>query len=385
METLAFIPVRGGSKSIPHKNIKHLAGRPLVHWTMLAALGCPKIDKLYVASEDPTIRKVAGQIRDSRLEVINRDPATATDEATTESALMEFAENHSFDRVILIQATSPLLTSADLSGAIDKLDQSKADSLLSVTRQHCFIWKEKSDGSVSPSNYNPQKRPRRQDWSGELFENGAFYISTRKALLESGCRISGRVDAWEMPSETAVELDEPYDWAVAEQQLQHKKGAALAERCRPIELLVTDVDGVLTDAGMYYGPDGEVSKKFNTRDGMGLGRWQQAGFKAAIMTSENTPIVKSRAAKLKIDLLFLGVKDKGKELDSLIKKEGLSLDQVAFIGDDINDLPALEKVGLSACPSDALEVVKKQVHYVCRQKGGGGCVREFIDLLMLYQ
>jgi N-acylneuraminate cytidylyltransferase len=382
MDTVAFIPVRGGSKSIPHKNIKPLAGRPLVHWTMLAALDCPQIDKVYVASEDQTIREVAAQISSDQLEVIDRDPATATDEATTESALLEFAAKYPFDRVVLIQATSPLLRSSDLSDAIEKLDVSKANSLLSVTRQHRFIWKSKANGSISPANYDPQNRPRRQDWNGELFENGAFYITTRKALLESGCRISGQVDAWEMAAETALELDEPHDWAVAEQQLQQKRGATLAERCKSIELLVTDVDGVLTDAGMYFGAEGEVLKKFNTRDGMGLGRWQKAGFKAAIMTSENTPIVKSRAAKLKIDRVFLGVKDKGKELDALVKKEGLSLDQVAFIGDDINDLPALKKVGLAACPSDALGAVKKAAHYICKQPGGGGCVREFVDLLM---
>ncbi len=385
METVAFIPVRGGSKSIPHKNIRSLAGRPLVHWTMLAALDCPQIDKLYVASEDSTIREVAAQISSDRLAVIDRDPATATDEATTESALVEFAQNHRFDRVILIQATSPLLTGSDLSGAIENLDQSKADSLLSVTRQHRFLWQAKSDGTMSPTNYDPLHRPRRQDWNGELFENGAFYITSRRALLETGCRISGRVDAWEMSSDTAVELDEPYDWDIAEQQLQHKKGLAIAERCASIELLVTDVDGVLTDAGMYFGDDGEVLKKFNTRDGMGLGMWQKAGFRAAIMTSEDTPIVKSRAAKLKIDRVFLGVKDKGKEIEELARKEGLSLDQVAFIGDDINDLPALKKVGLAACPSDALGAVKKEAHYICKQKGGGGCVREFVDLLMKFR
>jgi N-acylneuraminate cytidylyltransferase len=182
---------------------------------MLAALDCPEIDRLYVASEDERIRQVAAEISNDRLEVIDRSPATATDDATTESALLEFAANHDFGKVVLIQATSPLLKGADISNAIKLLDSSGADSLLSVTREHRFLWKQGGCGEVTPSNYDPLARPRRQDWDGELFENGAFYITGRTALLKSECRISGRVTAFEMSPETGIEIDRPRDWGIA--------------------------------------------------------------------------------------------------------------------------------------------------------------------------
>jgi N-acylneuraminate cytidylyltransferase len=383
VDTVAFIPVRGGSKSIPRKNIRPLAGRPLVHWAALAALECPAIDRVYVASDDAEIRAVAARLGNERLHVIDRDPVTATDEAPTEAALLEFARAREFGRVVLIQATSPLVTASDLCGALALLDAAGQGSLLSVTRERRFRWAPSPDGSVVPVNYNPRTRPRRQDWAGELFENGAFYITTRKDLLESGCRLSGAVLAWEMAPETALELDEPSDWEVAAQRLAARaRPADLAARCRPIELLVSDVDGVLTDAGMYYGPEGETLKKFNTRDGMGFGRWRQAGLRAALVTSETTPIVERRAAKLQIELVRQGATDKAAALDELLVLERLTPDQVAYIGDDLNDLPALARVGLAACPADAAAPNRAIAHYVCTRRGGDGCLRELVDYIL---
>ena len=383
MDTVAFIPVRGGSQSIPKKNIAPLAGRPLVHWVMDAALGCRGIDRVFVASDCAEIRAVAGEIKNPKLFVIDRDPATATNEATTESALLDFSSKYDFDRVVLIQATSPLLVSDDLEGAFAQLDASGADSMLSVTREHRFIWKRDPQGGVRPSNYRPSNRPRRQDWEGELFENGAFYITSKKSLEASRCRLSGVIEAFPMCPESAVELDEPADWGLVEKLLRDRKQRGdLLERCRRIRLLVTDVDGVLTDSGMYYSAEGEQEKKFSTRDGMGLAVWRNAGFETVIMTGENSPIVTSRAAKLKIDDVYLGIQDKRKTLDEVIQKKNLGPEEVAFIGDDINDLPALRVVGVSACPRNAEPSVLDVAHYICERNGGEGCVREFIDLIL---
>ena len=385
IKTVAFIPVRGGSKSIPRKNIKSLAGRPLVHWTMAAALGCDRIHRLYVASESAEIRSIAGQLSHDKLRVIDRSPDTATDTASTESALVEFVNNYDFDTVVLIQATSPLLRSQDLDAALAVFEKENADSLLSVVREHRFIWRPTEDAAVQPLNYAPDNRPRRQEWDGELFENGAFYITKRSALIESGCRLSGKTIPYEMSPENALELDEPYDWRAAEQRLMERIASPsgdMTNRCRRIKLLVTDMDGVLTDAGVYVGADGELCKKFSTRDGMGFALWRKAGFKAAIMTSEDTPIVVQRARKLGIELLYKGVADKGAMLERLMSEEGLVPEEVGFIGDDVNDLPAFAKVGFSACPADAVPEVKSAAAYLCRQKGGHGAVREVIDIIL---
>jgi YrbI family 3-deoxy-D-manno-octulosonate 8-phosphate phosphatase len=154
------------------------------------------------------------------------------------------------------------------------------------------------------------------------------------------------------------------------------------DRARKVRLLCVDVDGVLTDAGMYYGPDGEVLKKFNTRDGMGLARVREAGVAVAIISGEDSAIVHARAAKLKIDDVFCGASNKRVAIDELCTRHGLDLDEVAFIGDDLNDLPALECVGLACAVSDAAEPVQAIAHYVTRRRGGDGAVREVCEFLI---
>ena len=154
------------------------------------------------------------------------------------------------------------------------------------------------------------------------------------------------------------------------------------DRARNVRLLCVDVDGVLTDAGMYYGPDGEVLKKFNTRDGMGLARLREAGVAVAIISGEDSAIVHARAAKLKIDDVFCGASNKRIAIDELCSRHGLGLDEVAFIGDDLNDLPALECVGLACAVADAAEPVQAVAHYVTQRRGGDGAVREVCEFLI---
>ena len=128
---VAFIPVRGGSKSIPLKNIRKIAGNPLVYWTAKAANDCEKIDKVYVATDSAIIRETVKQFGLSKVEVIDRGADTASDTASTESAMLEFAHNYEFDTIILIQATSPLLTSEDITGGFGLYEQKDTDSVLS--------------------------------------------------------------------------------------------------------------------------------------------------------------------------------------------------------------------------------------------------------------
>jgi len=156
----------------------------------------------------------------------------------------------------------------------------------------------------------------------------------------------------------------------------------VSHRARRVRLLCVDVDGVLTDAGMYYGPDGEVLKKFNTRDGLGLTRVRQVGVAVAIISGEDSAIVHARAAKLKIDNVFSGVSDKLEVVQSLCTRSQYALDEVAYIGDDLNDLAAMECVGLACAVADAAEPVKSAAHYVTQRRGGDGAVRELCELIV---
>ena len=216
LNTVAFIPARGGSKSIPLKNIKPLAGKPLIYWTIEASINASCIDHVYVSTDSTDIKDCVLKLHSPKVSVIDRTRATATDTASSESALLEFCENHIFDHVFFIQATSPLLTTRDLSLAWEKYKKNKLDSLLSVVRQKRFIWTEDENNIGKPQNYNPLQRPRRQDFEGFFVENGAFYLSSLQAILQSQCRISGKIGLHEMSEQTYFEIDEPHDWNIVE-------------------------------------------------------------------------------------------------------------------------------------------------------------------------
>lgn len=370
----AFIPVRGGSKSIPLKNIKELCGKPLVYWTVKAASESRYIDKVYVATDSGLIRSTVGSFCLPKVEVIDRSAESASDTASTEFAMLEFAGKYNFDNIILIQATSPLLTAEDIDGGFKLFDSDDCDSVLSVVRQYRFIWKE-TNGIAEPANYDVFHRPRRQDFDGYLMENGAFYITSRERLISSKNRVSGKIKAYEMPEETAVEIDEPNDWIIIEQLMKKRNKKKFDKK---IKMLLTDCDGCLTDGGMYYSENGDELKKFNTKDGMAFEILREHGIITGIITGENVELNRRRAEKMKIDELHMGVKDKLAVVKMLAEKYNISLDEIAYIGDDINDIPVMKKVGFSCCPGDAVSEVKKDADYISLTNGGCGVVRDII-------
>lgn len=205
--TVALVPLRGGSKSIPQKNIKPLGGKPLCCWVLEAATACENIDAVYVSTDCSLIRQT---VLDMGLgvQVIQRPEELATDEASTESVMLHFMEQMTCERLVTIQATSPLLTAQHLTDALIRFDTEELDSMLSAVRNRRFFWRD----DATPINYDPQFRPRRQEFVGTLMENGAFYITRNETLQQTRCRLGGKIGVFEMPEETAVEIDEPADW-----------------------------------------------------------------------------------------------------------------------------------------------------------------------------
>ena len=384
---VAFIPVRGGSKSIPLKNIRPLCGRPLVYWTVRAACACAAVDRVFVATDSAAIRETAEGFRREdpalfeKLRVVSRSPESATDTASTEQAMLEFAEKESFDHIVLVQATSPLLRAEDLAEGFRVYALPETDSVLSVVRQKRFHWAVDENGYASPANYDVFHRPRRQEFAGYLVENGAFYITSRARLLESRNRVSGRIRAVEMPEETFLEIDEPADWLVIEQLMHHR----LTENKKPprIRMLLTDCDGCLTDGGMYYSERGDELKKFNTKDGRGLAILRGKGVLRGIVTGETVALNRRRAEKLKLDFLVEGCGDKWTAVRTLCAQHGISPWEVCFIGDDLNDLEAIRNVGWGCCPADAVPAVRSAADYVSPVRGGEGVVRDVIRALGL--
>lgn len=380
---IAFIPVRGGSKSIPLKNIKPFCGKPLVCWNIEALENCKLVDKIIVATDSDKIEETVLAQSYKKTEIYRRSAENACDTASTESVMLEYinyAHLPGNDIFMLVQATSPLTETQHFTDALNIYRKDQYDSMLTCVRNYRFFW----DENGTSKNYDYRNRPRRQNFKGELMENGAFYINTVSNILKSGNRLSGKIGIYEMPEYTATEIDEPDDWIILENLM--RKHVLSQYRTHPkIKLFLSDVDGTLTDGGMYYSEKGDELKKFNTRDGMGFQMLHEAGIKTGIITSETTKIVENRAKKLKIDFLFQG-KCNGGKLDvakNICTELGISLDEVAYIGDDINCINLLNAVGVKACPNDACQSIKLINGIQKMQKNGGeGCVREFIDYIL---
>ncbi len=385
---VAFIPVRGGSKSIPLKNIKPICGKPLVYWTVKAACGCKYIDRVYVATDSDVIKKTVERFKVGleaklfeKVEVIGRTPESASDTASTEFAMLEFASNYVFDNIVLIQATSPLLQSSDLNRGFETFTIEGVDSVLSVVPQKRFNWRNDENGYSFPINYDVFHRPRRQEFDGYLVENGAFYICSRTDLIKYKNRLSGNIKAVEMNEDTFFEIDEPSDWIIIESLM--KKNGICAHLQKPeIKLFLTDCDGCLTDGGMYYSEKGDELKKFNTRDGMGFSLLRERGIITGIITSENVDLNRRRKEKLKLDILESGCKDKLKAVKKICQDRGINLENVCYIGDDINDIATIKAVGFGCCPSDAIKEVKEVADYEATVSGGEGVIREIVSIIL---
>lgn len=389
MKTIAFIPVRGGSKSIPQKNIKLFCGKPLVCWNIEALENCPEVDEVIVATDSDDIWNTVEKQNYMKTTLYRRSAENACDTASTESVMLEYihnaqlAENNIF---MLVQATSPLTETIHFTEALQMYAKGEYDSIITCVRNFRFFWNE--DGTSM--NYDYMNRPRRQNFSGMLMENGAFYINTVKNILSNGNRLGGKIGIYEMPEYTATEIDEPDDWIILENLMRKHVLAHNPSTINPqpstIKLFLSDIDGTLTDGGMYYSENGDELKKFNTRDGMGLGMLREKGIKVGIITSEDRELNQRRADKLKLDFFYQGKKNGGKlaVAKEICEKMGITLQEVAYIGDDVNCIELLSAVGLAACPADADARVKAIPGIkVMTKKGGEGCVREFTEDYLL--
>jgi len=213
----ALCLARGGSKGIPGKNIRPIGGKPLLCWCMDSSVTSNVFSRVFVSTDSSEIAEICTT---AGYEVHDRDPATATDGASSESGIQDFFKAHpECDVCCLLQATSPMTAASHIKDAYQHFVATGADSLVTVVKMHRFIWNVDDAGVATPVNYNPVQRPRRQDWNGELMENGAFYIFKRASFEASGSRLSGKITAYEMPLETFTEIDEPEDLLICEKFL----------------------------------------------------------------------------------------------------------------------------------------------------------------------
>ena len=378
MSIIAFIPARSGSKSIQEKNIKLFCGKPLIFWN-LQELQNSDVDEIIVATDSEKIKSVVNFFNFSKVKVYDRSNENAKDTSSTESVMLEYISSKNLadeDVFMLVQATSPFTQTSHFNKGLELYK--KHDSILSCCESKRFSWR-----NGKALNYDIYNRPRRQDFQGTLIENGAFYISAVADIKASKNRISGDIGIYQMPEYTYTEIDEPEDWIVAESLMNRFVLKNKMQDFSKIKLFLSDVDGVLTDAGMYYTESGDEFKKFCTYDGMGFQLLQKTGVKVGILTTEDRDLNRKRAKKLGLDFDFHGAKDKLKIVIDLCDKENITINEVAYIGDDVNCFSLLSNVGIAACPDNAVAKIKAIPNIMQLKKNGGdGVVREFVELFL---
>ena len=380
MKKIGFIPLRKGSKGIPGKNKRKMVGRPLFTWVLGAAFRS-NLDEVYVYTDDQSILDFINKEYHytTKIKGLLRSDASATDTASTESAMLELAEkiNYNFEVFCLLQATSPFTTETDINACLQEIENGK-NSALTVVNTHRFLWKD--DGTAL--NYDPFNRPRRQDFDGLLIENGAVYTCKKEVLQNNKNRLGDNIGIVKMPEDSLHEIDSETDWIVVEQLLIERQKRL--KTSKKITHLILDVDGVFTDGSITYTKDGEHTKRFDMRDGMGLEILRQFDVEVVIMTSEHSELVAKRMQKLQLEHVYLGVKDKFTLLNKLAKEFNVTLSNMAYVGDDVNDLANIVSVGWSLAPNNAMVEIKTNADVVLSKDSANGAIREACQFIKNY-
>jgi len=372
---IAIIPARGGSQGILDKNLQPVHGVPLVSRAVRSALSAVTIDTVYVSTDTERIASVAAG---NGAEVIKRPAEISDDAASSESALLHaLDEVPDAEVVVFIQATSPFIDPIDLDSAVRMVRDGQFDSVFSGLGDHGFRWEEK-DGHFQPVGHDAAKRPRRQELPHRVVETGGFYVFTAKGLRDSGSRFHGRVGCVEVGRREAIEIDTLDDLRLArELAMSAESGTAIG----PVDAVVFDFDGVHTDDYVWVDQKGVESVRVSRSDGFGVGLLRDAGLTVLILSKEKNPVVAKRAAKLGVEVLQ-GVDDKASALEKWAGDNDIDLGRVAYLGNDVNDAPALERVAWPVVVGDAHPDVKVLARVVLRSNGGEGAVRELADMII---
>ena len=373
MSIVAVIPARGGSKQVPRKNLMPIGGVPLVARAIAAARATPQIDRVMVSTDSAEIAELA---REHGAEVIDRPAELSGDTASSEAALLHALTLVTAEVLVFLQATSPFIDPAALGRAIDRVQRGDEDVVFSAFETYAFLWTASSTGSVGV-NHDAAVRPRRQDREPHFHETGAFYVMRADGFRAARHRFFGRVGVEPVEERTAIEIDS------AEQAQLAEAIARLVDLPAEIDVdaVVTDFDGVHTDDTAEIDHKGNERVSINRGDGMGVRLLREAGVPVLILSSEEHPVVMARAAKLRVEAKH-GVGDKAAALTEWAALNGIALDRVAYVGNDINDLGCLSIVGWPIAVPGSHPSVLSAARIVLGHRGGAGAVRELAERVL---
>lgn len=378
-----MIPARGGSKSLPRKNVLPLAGIPLIAHTIRAAQASIMVRRVAVSTEDAEIAEIA---RCFGADVIDRPIELATDEASSEAALLhaleylEAAEGYRPDILCFLQCTSPLTAPTDIDSLLSAMIAAEADTALAVTRFHHFVWRQDANGDAVGVNHEKAVRLRRQDRDREFLETGAVYAMVADRFRVARHRFFGHTIIHQMPAERVLEIDDPEDFALAAERLNLRRGTTPQLPSR-IEGIVFDFDGVFTDDCVLVDEHGAEAVRCSRRDGMGIEMLRSAGLPMIVLSKERNPVVARRCEKLRLDYLQ-GQESKIGALEAWIGERGLEAKHVVYVGNDINDIECMAAVGCAVAPANAHPKALAAASVVLRCDGGKGAIRELADMIL---
>lgn len=361
------------------KNLRRVGGLTLVGRAVRSCRAASLIDQVVVTTDD---EEIAAEARLHGADVVMRPAELANSTATSESALIhalhELGPAACAGVAVFVQCTSPFIDPASLDEAVERVAEGRADSVFSAVETYEFLWATE-DGIATGINHDQAYRPRRQDREPHWRETGAFYVFEAEGFLAHEFRFFGRIGVQPVATRTTIEIDDLDELALAQTMASDERLETVGIR-RPA-LVVTDFDGVHTDDRAILRQDGTESVRVNRRDGHGVKLLRRAGIPVLILSTETNPVVTARANKLGIDVIQ-GVDDKWPVLQSWLAERQIDPADVLYVGNDINDRPCLERVGVAVVPADAHPSARAVAHLVTDAAGGDGVVREVADRVL---
>jgi len=394
---LAIIPARGGSKGLPGKNLRRVLGHPLLAYSIAAAKSSRLVTRTICSTDDATIAAAARQYG---AETPFMRPAELAGDETLDLPVFQHAlawleqqEKWRADSVVQLRPTSPVRPPGLVDQAVQMLvDDPAATAVRAVCPAPANpfkMWRVDLGGPYMrnlldvPGNPEPYNSPRQvlpQAW----WQTGLIDVA-RAEVIRAGSMTGSRILPLRHDSKWAIDIDDAEALQRAAEAITALAAVTPSVRVdlAGIRLLVLDVDGTLTPGTMYYGEKGEALKRFDTRDGHGLGNVRARGIEVAVITREKSAATAARMRKLGIKHFFEGVLDKLPVLRDLTAQLGLALNQVAYVGDDEGDVACLQAVreagGLSCAPGDAHPTAQACAVLLTQKGGGRGAVREVCD------
>ncbi len=398
-EVLAIVPARGGSKSIPHKNIQAFLGHPLVAYSIAAGLQSKSVSRVIVSTDDDAIAEIA---RHYGAEVPFMRPSDLAQDDTLDLPVFQHAlnwlakqENYKPDFVVQLRPTSPLRPPGLVDSAVDVLRTNKqADSVrgvvLSGQNPH-KMWRISAEGSMQPllkvkGLDEPYNAPRQQ-LPDTYWQTGHIDAIRSSTILKNHSMSGDLVFPVLIDPRYTVDIDTLNDWRRAEWLAASGEldlvwpGKAPRPLPSKVAMVVFDFDGVFTDNRVWVNEEGNEEVAANRSDGLGIKMLLKAGIKAAVISMEKNPVVARRCEKLGLPYQA-GIENKADALRELLIQNNIDAKQVIYVGNDTNDLPCFPLVACAVAVADSHPEVLRQADFRLSKKGGHGAVRELCDLIL---